>query len=149
METPLYKLKFLYLLYHIHISFYILQSFLCFYYINKTKFHKLINEQKTLINVYFVHLLIYERNKIIRAMPKTKKRRVKKVANRRKQKKKKKNTELATARILLLIEILSIVNTILDKFSFIIPQCTMNDTNKLVKISIALAIVNIVLQIFL
>jgi hypothetical protein len=38
------------------------------------------------------------------------------VANRRKQKKKKKNTELATARILLLIEILSIVNTILDKF---------------------------------
>nr|DAW05859.1 MAG TPA: hypothetical protein [Caudoviricetes sp.] len=77
METPLYKLKFLYLLYHIHISFYILQSFLCFYYINKTKVHKLINEQKTLINVYFVHLLIYERNKIIRAMPKTKKRRQK------------------------------------------------------------------------
>ena len=35
------------------------------------------------------------------------------------------------------------------KFSFIIPQCTMNDTNKLLKISIALAIVNIVLQIFL
>ena len=44
------------------------------------------------------------------------------MANRRKQKKKKKNTELATARILLFIEILSIVNTILDKFYFIIPQ---------------------------